>query len=103
MPGIIGLDLYDVMFESIRNTRASVGKSIAGKGGWKIVDWDYNYGELQYVIKGTETFELEEKTLVTHGGDFVQIKKGPIVSQGCDEGAELIYITLPSLKKLGII
>lgn len=102
VPGIPNLDLKDV-FEDIEGTRASAGKSIAGKGGWRVDNWNYNYDELQYIIKGTETLEFEGKTLVAHGGDFIQIQKGTIVTQTCEEGTELIFITIPSLKTLGII
>ena len=101
IPGFEGIFTKNAS-EAVDGATASAGKAKMEKGAM-IENFTYAYGEIQYMISGTQILVVEGKTLVAHEGDFIHIQKGTTINQGSDDGCELMFITLPSLKIAGIV
>ncbi|MBI4186190.1 MAG: DUF861 domain-containing protein [Chloroflexi bacterium] len=95
-----GLVVCDV-FEKAKDATATIGKNVAGKGGWTVKDFTYLYDEFQYILKGTEEFEVGGKTFAAHAGDIVHIQKGTTMTQTAKPGCELIFLTIPGFRAVG--
>ena len=103
LPGFDKISVKDA-FGEIEDAPVTAGRARTEKG-WLLENFTYPHTEIQYITKGTETIEAEGKTYVAHEGDFVCIPAGTTVtSQGApDEDFELIVITIPSLKTVGLL
>ena len=59
-------------------------------------DWELTYEEIDYVIEGTLTVELNGKTYTAHGGDVLFVPSGSKVIWGSPDKAKIFYATYPA-------
>jgi len=87
------------VFETMEGATASIGRFKADKGF--IGEYTFNYDEFQYIVKGSLKINAEGRTFVVREGDIVHCQKGTPVTITSDEGCELIFLMIPSLKMMG--
>lgn len=59
-------------------------------------DWELTYEEIDYVIEGTLTIELDGKTYTAHAGDVLFVPSGSKVVWGSPDKARVFYATYPA-------
>lgn len=59
-------------------------------------DWELTYEELDYVIEGTLTVEINGKTYTAHAGDVLFVPSGSKVVWGSPDKARVFYATYPA-------
>lgn len=59
-------------------------------------DWELTYEELDYVIEGTLTVEINGKTYTAHAGDVLFVPSGSKVVWGSPDKAKVFYATYPA-------
>lgn len=59
-------------------------------------EWELNYEEIDYVIEGTVTVEINGKTFTAHAGDVLFVPSGSKVVWGSPNKARLFYSTYPA-------
>ena len=59
-------------------------------------DWELTYEEIDYVIEGTLTVELNGKTYTAHAGDVLFVPSGSKVVWGSPDKAKIFYATYPA-------
>ncbi|AYD40410.1 DUF861 domain-containing protein [Clostridium fermenticellae] len=59
-------------------------------------DWELTYEEIDYVIEGTLTVEINGKTYTAHAGDVLFVPSGSKVVWGSPDKAKLFYATYPA-------
>ncbi len=59
-------------------------------------DWELTYEELDYVIEGTLTVEINGKTYTAHAGDVLFVPSGSKVVWGSPDKARIFYTTYPA-------
>lgn len=69
--------------------------------GFLIIDhsrfnWELTYEEIDYVIEGTLTIELNGKTYTAHAGDVLFVPSGSKVVWGSPDKARVFYATYPA-------
>ena len=88
------------IFEAEEEATASIGRFKFEKG-FVLENWTFTYDELQYIVKGSEKFEIGGETIIAGEGDIVHVQKGTVATVSTNEGCELILAVIPSLKILG--
>lgn len=58
--------------------------------------WKLTYEEIDYVIEGTVTVEIDGKTYTGHAGDVLFVPSGSDVIWGSPDKAKIFYATYPS-------
>ncbi|MBY0754473.1 cupin domain-containing protein [Clostridium sardiniense] len=59
-------------------------------------EWELTYEEIDYVIEGTVTVEINGKTYEANAGDVLFVPKGSKVVWGSPNKAKLFYTTYPA-------
>lgn len=59
-------------------------------------DWELTYEEIDYVIEGTLTVEINEKVYTAYPGDVLFIPSGSKVVWGSPDKARMFYVTYPA-------
>lgn len=59
-------------------------------------DWELTYEEIDYVIEGTLTVEINGKTYTAHAGDVLFVPSGSKVVWGSPDKARVFYTTYPA-------
>lgn len=59
-------------------------------------DWELTYEEIDYVIEGTLTVEINGKTYTAHAGDVLFVPSGTKVVWGSPDKARVFYTTYPA-------
>ncbi len=59
-------------------------------------DWELTYEEIDYVIEGTLTIEINGKTYTAHAGDVLFVPSGSKVVWGSPDKARVFYATYPA-------
>jgi ethanolamine utilization protein EutQ len=59
-------------------------------------DWELNYEEIDYVIEGTLTVEINGKTYTAYAGDVLFVPSGSKVVWGSPNKARVFYTTYPA-------
>lgn len=59
-------------------------------------DWELTYEEIDYVIEGTLTVEINGKTYIAHAGDVLFVPSGSKVVWGSPDKARVFYTTYPA-------
>jgi ethanolamine utilization protein EutQ len=59
-------------------------------------DWELTYEEIDYVIEGTVTVNIDGKTLTAYPGDVLYIPSGSKVTWESKDKAKLFYATYPA-------
>lgn len=59
-------------------------------------EWELTYEEIDYVIEGTVTVEINGKTYEANAGDVLFVPKGSKVVWGSPNKAKLFYATYPA-------
>lgn len=59
-------------------------------------EWELNYEEIDYVIEGTLTVEINGKTFTAYAGDVLFVPSGSKVVWGSPDKAKLFYTTYPA-------
>ncbi|OFI06654.1 ethanolamine utilization protein EutQ [Clostridium acetireducens DSM 10703] len=59
-------------------------------------DWELTYEEIDYVIEGTLTIEINGKTYIAHAGDVLFVPSGSKVVWGSPDKARVFYATYPA-------
>lgn len=59
-------------------------------------DWELTYEEIDYVIEGTLTVEINGKTYVAYPGDVLFVPSGSKVVWGSPDKARVFYTTYPA-------
>ncbi|WP_251862353.1 cupin domain-containing protein [Clostridium sp. Marseille-Q2269] len=59
-------------------------------------DWELTYEEIDYVIEGTLTIEIDGKTYTAHAGDVLFVPSGSKVVWGSPDKARVFYTTYPA-------
>ncbi|GAB6085141.1 cupin domain-containing protein [Alkaliphilus crotonatoxidans] len=59
-------------------------------------DWKLAYEEIDYVIEGTLTVEINGKTYTAHSGDVLFVPAGARVVWGSPDKARIFYTTYPA-------
>ncbi|MDO5038887.1 cupin domain-containing protein [Clostridium sp.] len=59
-------------------------------------EWELTYEEIDYVIEGTVTVEINGKTYEANAGDVLFVPKGSKVIWGSPNKAKLFYATYPA-------
>ena len=59
-------------------------------------DWELTYEEIDYVIEGTLTVEINGKTYTAYPGDVLFVPSGSKVVWGSPDKARLFYATYPA-------
>lgn len=59
-------------------------------------DWELTYEEIDYVIEGTLTIEINGKTYTAYPGDVVFVPSGSKVVWGSPDKARIFYTTYPA-------
>ncbi|MGG7165538.1 cupin domain-containing protein [Clostridium ihumii] len=59
-------------------------------------EWELTYEEIDYVIEGTLTVEINGKTYTAHKGDVLFVPSGSKVVWGSPDKARLFYATYPA-------
>ncbi|MCT8977205.1 cupin domain-containing protein [Clostridium sp. CX1] len=59
-------------------------------------DWELTYEEIDYVIEGTLTVEINGKTYTAHAGDVLFVPSGSKVVWGSPDKARIFYTTYPA-------
>lgn len=59
-------------------------------------DWELTYEEIDYVIEGTLTIEINGKTYTAHAGDVLFVPSGSKVVWGSPDKARVFYTTYPA-------
>lgn len=59
-------------------------------------DWELTYEEIDYVIEGTLTIEINGKTYTAYPGDVLFVPSGSKVVWGSPDKARLFYATYPA-------
>ncbi|MDR0880862.1 MAG: cupin domain-containing protein [Clostridioides sp.] len=59
-------------------------------------DWELTYEEIDYVIEGTLTVEINGKTYTAYPGDVLFVPSGSNVVWGSPDKARLFYTTYPA-------
>ena len=59
-------------------------------------EWELSYEEIDYVIEGTLTVEINGKTFTAHAGDVLSVPSGSKVVWGSPDRARVFYTTYPA-------
>ncbi|SCI74011.1 Ethanolamine utilization protein eutQ [uncultured Clostridium sp.] len=59
-------------------------------------DWELTYEEIDYVIEGTLTIEINGKTFTAYPGDVLFVPSGSKVVWGSPDKAKVFYATYPA-------
>ncbi|MCR1934105.1 cupin domain-containing protein [Clostridium tepidum] len=59
-------------------------------------DWELTYEEIDYVIEGTLTVEIDGKTYTAYAGDVLFVPSGSKVVWGSPDKARVFYATYPA-------
>ncbi|MDU1412473.1 MAG: cupin domain-containing protein [Clostridium sp.] len=59
-------------------------------------DWELTYEEIDYVMEGTLTIEINGKTYTAHAGDVLFVPSGSKVVWGSPDKARVFYATYPA-------
>ncbi|AYE35169.1 cupin domain-containing protein [Clostridium septicum] len=59
-------------------------------------EWELTYEEIDYVIEGTLTVEINGKTYTAHAGDVLFVPSGSKVVWGSPDKARVFYSTYPA-------
>ncbi|NMM65363.1 DUF861 domain-containing protein [Clostridium sp. P21] len=59
-------------------------------------EWELTYEEIDYVIEGTLTVEINGKTYTAHAGDVLFVPSGSKVVWGSPDKARVFYTTYPA-------
>jgi ethanolamine utilization protein EutQ len=59
-------------------------------------EWELTYEEIDYVIEGTLTIEINGKTYTAHAGDVLFVPKNSKVVWGSPDKARVFYATYPA-------
>jgi ethanolamine utilization protein EutQ len=59
-------------------------------------EWELTYEEIDYVIEGTLTVEINGKTYTAHAGDVLFVPSGSKVVWGSPNKAKMFYTTYPA-------
>jgi len=59
-------------------------------------DWELTYEEIDYVIEGTLTVEINEKIYTAYPGDVLFVPSGSKVVWGSPDKARMFYVTYPA-------
>lgn len=59
-------------------------------------DWELTYEEIDFVIEGTLTIEINGKTFVAYPGDVLFVPSGSKVVWGSPDRAKVFYATYPA-------
>lgn len=59
-------------------------------------DWELTYEEIDYVIEGTLTVEINGKTYTAYAGDVLFVPSGSKVVWGSPDKAKIFYTTYPA-------
>ena len=59
-------------------------------------EWELCYEEIDYVIEGTLTIEINGKTFTAHAGDVLSVPSGSKVVWGSPDKARVFYTTYPA-------
>lgn len=59
-------------------------------------DWELTYEEIDYVIEGTLTVEINGKTFTAYPGDVLFVPSGSKVVWGSPDKAKIFYTTYPA-------
>lgn len=59
-------------------------------------DWELTYEEIDYVIEGTLTVEINGKTFTAYPGDVLFVPSGSKVVWGSPDKAKIFYATYPA-------
>lgn len=59
-------------------------------------DWELTYEEIDYVIEGTLTVEIDGKTFTAYPGDVLFVPSGSKVVWGSPDKAKIFYTTYPA-------
>ena len=58
--------------------------------------WDLSYEEIDYVISGTVSVQIDGQTYVAREGDVIYVPSGSSVVWGSPDRAKIFYTTFPS-------
>ncbi|CAM2801185.1 cupin domain-containing protein [Hathewaya histolytica] len=99
----VKMDVFDtgnpnakVQFQELvskKESKMSAGFLIIEKSKF---DWELTYEEIDYVIEGILTIEINGKTYTAHAGDVLFVPSGSKVVWGSPDKARVFYTTYPA-------